>query len=281
MHRFAWHYRSRDQRLTESPVAAAYPELRTFPSPSDTGVVRVEAAPVTEHDHGLVAQAVRAVVTHARLQAKESLAVLTVDPELAQRIRDGIRATTDPSVADFLGGQGGEALVVLDAAHATGATAHRGTDAGPGSPDRAAYPRRGEAGGRGRRRSGSPRRADPCRSLGERPAEGDHDLGVHTDPRPCPPTEEPWSARARGRRPRDGRPRRARPLHPWPGRAGHPNRRTRVCRSRGQPDARSPCARTASAPRLAPATHPDRRPVPRPGARGGPHRGGDGADGGR
>ncbi|MCB1301837.1 MAG: hypothetical protein KDB28_11450 [Tetrasphaera sp.] len=120
VHRFAWHYRSRDQRLTESPVATAYPELRTFPSPSDTGVVRVEAAPVTEHDHGLVAQAVRAVVTHARLQAKESLAVLTVDPELAQRIRDGIRATTDPSVADFLGEQGGEALVVLDAAHATG-----------------------------------------------------------------------------------------------------------------------------------------------------------------
>lgn len=121
VHRLGWHYRSRDARLMEWPVAHAYAgTMRRFPAPRDTGAYRVEAAAITENDHGLVSHTVRAALLAARLAPKESLAVVTLTPEMADRIRTALAAAMDSSVEEFFADDGDEPFVVVDGAHATG-----------------------------------------------------------------------------------------------------------------------------------------------------------------
>lgn len=121
VHRLEWHYRSQDRRLIDWPAEHAYAgRLRTFPSPRDVGAYRVDSAPVTENDHGLVAQTVRTILLAARLRPKESLGVVTLTPDLADRIRSALARAMDSSVEEFFGDLAAEPFVVLDAAHTTG-----------------------------------------------------------------------------------------------------------------------------------------------------------------
>lgn len=121
----SWHYRSQDPRLIEPVLRGRYDAGRTFPTPHESGGYRIEAVPLTDPDQGpadqaLLDQAVRIVLTSARLRPSETLAVVTLVPDLAERIGAALAATMDSSVAGFFADDADEPVVITDAAHATG-----------------------------------------------------------------------------------------------------------------------------------------------------------------
>lgn len=123
VYRLEWHYRSHDERLIEAVGASAYAgEMHVIPRPGDSGGLRIESAPADAGGASEVAAAVAAAVTHARLRPKDSLAVVTLDADHAERIRMALMTALDASVDDFFVRDGPEPFVVLDATRLAGVT---------------------------------------------------------------------------------------------------------------------------------------------------------------
>ena len=117
-----WHYRSRDERLIAFSNAHFYDRsLTTFPGiqgAESLQLLRVPAPPPGLDADASAANEVAAVVErvmdHARTRTGQSLGVITLGVQHANRITDALRLArlADPSVEDFFSEERNEAFFV-------------------------------------------------------------------------------------------------------------------------------------------------------------------------
>ena len=121
VHRLSWHYRSHSADLVEVVARHAYADALTlFPAPVAGEAVRVRHIGRSAEDRKLVAAAIEELHRHARLHPGESLAVLTVDPALADAVRAGLAASREPCTSSFFDVERSEPLVIITGDRAAG-----------------------------------------------------------------------------------------------------------------------------------------------------------------